>query len=134
MGITIWIVAVLIYLVFRLWYDGRRKPLTPQEIEHFPQIIVDRAERGLAAKDIAIVRKFMEKDDGRDFIMVNLLEFNASPVVHPDTGEDVKARTLLMAYFKPFVGVMMRRAGHPVLSMVGVGGYLDAWNTPPDPG
>jgi hypothetical protein len=134
MEITVWIVAAIIYLAFRIWYDGWRKPLTPEEVEHFSQIIGDRAERGLEAHDIAIVRKFMEEDDGREFIMVNLIEFNASPLVHPYTGEDVKARTLVMAYFKPFMSVMLRRAGHPVLSLVGVGGYLDAWNTPPDPG
>lgn len=134
MEFAIWIAAVLIYLVFRLWYDGLKKPLQPEEIEEFLQLIKDREEPGLDAHDVATVRKFMEEDDGGEFIMVNLIQFNASPVVHPDTGQDVKAVTLLMAYFKPFMGVLLRRAGHPVLSMVGVGGYLDAWNTPPDPG
>ena len=134
MGITVWILAGLIYLAFRLWYDGLGKPLTAEEVEHFTRVVRDRAGTGMSTQDIAILRKFMEEDDGREFIMVNLIKFNASPVVHPDTGQGMKASTLLMAYFKPFMGVMLRRAGHPVLSLVGVGGYLDAWNTPPDPG
>jgi hypothetical protein len=134
MEITVWIVAAIIYLAFRLWYDGWRKPLTPSEVEHFSQIIGDRVERGLEAQDIAIVRKFMEEDDGREFIMVNLIQFNPSPVTHPDSGEDVKAQELVQEYFKPLMKTFMRRAGHPVLVSRAVGGYLDAWGTPPDPG
>ncbi len=129
MAITIWFVAVFIYLAFRLWYDGPGKPLTPGEIEHFTQIIKDRDP-----ESVATLRKFMAEDDGREFIMVNLIEFNPSPVIHPDTGQEVRARAMLMAYFKPFMSAMLRRAGHPVLSMAGAGGYLDAWHTPPDPG
>ena len=33
----------------------------------------------------------MEQDDGKEFIMVNLIQFNPSPVTHPDTGEGVTA-------------------------------------------
>ncbi len=134
MEIAIWTCAALLYLAFRFWYDGRGKPLTPQEVEHFIEVLEQRTAAGIATQDIATVRKFLEQDDGKEFIMVNLVEFKASPVAHPDTGEDVKVRSLLMAYFKPFMGIMLRRAGHPVLSMAGAGGYLDAWNTPPDPG
>ena len=139
MEIAIWVVAAMIYLAFRLWYDGLGKPLTPDEIEHFLQLVQDRAGQGpdtqdIATQDIATLRKFMEADDGKEFIMVNLIEFNASPVSHPDTGRDIKAAALLTEYTRPFMGKILRRAGHPVIAGQGVGGYLDAWNTPPDPG
>ena len=134
MTIAIWLGALVAYLVFRLWYDGLGKPLTPDEIAHFSQLIQDSADQGLSSGDVATLRKFMEEDDGKEFIMVNLIEFNASPVTHPDTGREINAPALLTEYTKPFMGKILRKAGHPVIAGQGVGGYLDAWNTPQDPG
>ncbi|MEM7118430.1 MAG: hypothetical protein AAF614_38760 [Chloroflexota bacterium] len=134
MNIGIWVVALLVYLAFRLWYDGLRKPLIPSEIEHFTNILEKRANEGFDEQDIAIVRKFMEEDDGKEFIMVNMVEFHPSPVTHPDTGKEISAPRLLNEYFAPLMRMFLSRAGHPVFSGKVVGGYLDAWNTPPDPG
>jgi hypothetical protein len=134
MTIALWILAALVYLVFRLWYDGQRKPLTSEEIEHYVQLIRDQGGEGMDEQKIETVRRFMQEDDGNEFIMVNLVEFNDSPVTHPETGEDIKAPALLTEYTRPFLGGILRRAGHPVIAGRGVGGYLDAWNTPEDPG
>ena len=134
MIIAIWVGALVAYLAFRLWYDGLGKPLTPDEIAHFSQAFQDSADKGLSTGEVATLRRFMEEDDGKEFIMVNLVEFNSSPVTHPDTGRDIKASALLTEYTKPFMGKILRRAGHPVIAGQAVGGYLDAWNTPEDPG
>jgi len=133
-GIAIWGSALLAYLGFRFWYDGLRKPLTAAETEHFIGLLEKRASEGLDQQELAVMRKFMQEDDGREFIMVNLVQFNPSPVVHPDTGREVGASSLLMEYFRPFMKTLLRRAGHPVVSARVVGGYIEAWNTPPDPG
>jgi hypothetical protein len=132
MAIAIWVGALLLYLAFRFWYDGPRKPLTAEEVQKYTQLLEQRAD--VDAMDQAVMRKFLEEDDGKNFIMVNLLQFHRSPIKHPDTGRDVQADSVLQEYFRPFMGQVMRRAGHPVLSTRAVGGYLDAWNTPPDPG
>ena len=134
MTIAIWVGALVAYLAFRLWYDGVRKPLTDEEVSHFVSILERRAADDPDKQDIGVVRKFMEEDDGKEFIMVNLVEFNSSPVTHPDSGQDIKASALLTEYTKPFMGKILRRAGHPVIAGQAVGGYLDAWNTPEDPG
>ena len=132
MAITISVGALVAYLTFRLWYDGLRKPLTAKEIEEYARLLEQRAE--VDAVDLAVMRKFLEEDDGKDLIMVNLLQFNPSPMKHPDTGQDAQADAVLQEYFRPFMGQVLRRAGHPVITGRAVGGYLDAWNTPPDPG
>jgi hypothetical protein len=134
MTIAIWILAAMTYLAFRLWYDGLGKPLTVDEIAHFSQIIQERAGEGLTTGEVATLGKFMEEDDGKEFLMVNLVQFNASPVTHPETGQDIRAPELLTEYTKPFMGKILRRAGHPVIAGQSLGGYLDAWSTPPDPG
>ncbi len=134
MTIAIWVGALVAYLAFRLWYDGKRKPLTDEEVAHFVSILKRRAADGADRQDIDVVRQFMEQDDGKEFIMVNLIQFNPSPVTHPDSGEGVKAQELVQEYFKPLMNTLLRRAGHPVLVSRAVGGYVDAWNTPPNPG
>ena len=108
--------------------------MTADELERFSQMLESRVGEDLDAEDVATVRKFGEEDDGKEFIMVNLVEFNPSPAKHADTGQDIKAPDLLREYTKPFLGSLLRRAGHPAIGMQGVGGYLDAWNTPPHPG
>jgi len=119
MAIAIWVGALLLYLAFRFWYDGPRKPLTADEVEKYMRLLEQRAD--VDAQDLAVMRKFLEEDDGKDFIMVNLLQFHRSPIKHPDTGRDVQADSVLQEYFRPFMGQVMRRAGHPVLSTRAVG-------------
>ena len=46
-----------------------------------------------------------------------------------DTADGVDA-----ARVKPFPGVLFKHGGHPVLVSRKVAGYVDSWNTPPDPG
>jgi hypothetical protein len=127
------VTAILVYVVFRLWYDGLRKPLTAEEVEEYARLFEERASAGNEV-DLAVMRKFLEEDDGKEFIMMNLLQYNPSPMKHPDTGRNEQAEAILQEYFRPFMGQMIRRAGHPVIAGRAVGGYLDAWNTPPDPG
>lgn len=133
-GLIIWGGAVLLYISFRLWYDGAKKPLTQAEIEHYTAMMQDKSDAGLAAPDLEVVRRFMEEDDGKEFIMVNLVQFNPSPVVHPDSGKGVSAPKLLQDYTKPFLGKLLGRAGHPVIATRSVSGYLEAWDTTKDPG
>jgi len=135
MALSIWVATLLVYVAFRLWYDGLRKPLTAEEVEEYTRLFEQRAGAGASDEvDLAVMRKFLEEDDGKEFIMMNLLQYNPSPMKHPDTGQDAQAGSILQEYFRPFMGQVMRRAGHPVIAGRAVGGYLDAWNTPPDPG
>jgi len=133
MALLIWVITLLVYLAFRLWYDGLRKPLTAEEVEKYTRLFEQHAGAGDEV-DLAVMRKFLEEDDGKEFIMMNLLQYNPSPMKHPDTGQDAQADSILQEYFRPFMGRVIRRAGHPVIAGRAVGGYLDAWNTPPDPG
>ena len=132
MSLSIWVTALQVYLAFRAWYDGLRKPLTADEVAEYTRLLEQRAD--MESVDMAVMRKFLEEDDGKEFIMMNLLQYNPSPMKHPDTGQDVQADSVLQEYFRPFMGQVIRRAGHPVIAGRAVGGYLDAWNTPPDPG
>jgi len=128
----IWGVALAIYAVFMLWYHNWRGPLTPAEIEAF---LARTAQLKISGHtDRAVVRAFLEADDGRDFLMSNLVRVHPGDVVHPVTGLPVSGQALFQQYGVQFVKLLLRHGGHPMMAMRKVGGYVDAWQTPADPG
>ena len=131
-ALWIWLAASATYLGFRVWYDGWRGPLRPEEIETYLQRI--ETSDSTDTNDLESLRRFMEEDDGREFIMLNLVRLNPEPAPHPETGELTSPAKLLREYLGTFVPQLVRRAGHPLLQARKVGGYVDAWNVEPDPG
>ncbi len=128
----IWGSAALAYGLFRLGYDNRGGKLTAAEIEMYLSG-VDTAAAG-SGTDIATLRRFLQEDDGREFVMVNLVRFAPGEIAHPDTGVPSTGRALMQIYARRFVPGLFRRGGHPAIAARKVGGYLDSWRVPPDPG
>lgn len=130
-ALWIWGTAAVLYVLFRAWYDNWRGPLTGAEIDSF----LDGLEKSPGeGNDAATLRTFLEADDGRDFVMLNLVRLDPNPVRDPGTGEMTDARGLLRRYLRGFIPVLLRRGGHPAMHATKIGGYVDAWNVPPDPG
>ena len=130
-----WPAALLLYALFRLWHDNWRGPLRPAEVAALMARATELAHSADGGKtDLAVLRAFLEADDGREFVMSNLVALHPQPVPHPETGLPTHAQTLLQRYVKGFLPVLLRTGGHPLLALRKVGGYVDAWQTPPDPG
>lgn len=129
---SVWIGAALLYVAFRLFYDGWRRPLGPSEIDAFMAHVAPRADA--TGNDLDVLRAFLESDDGREFIMCNLVRTRDGQVTDPDSGESASGQEWLRRYSEPFVRALIRRGGHPVYVGQKVGGYVDAWNAAPDPG
>lgn len=130
-GWAIWGTALALYGLFRAWYDGMRKPLTPAEIDTFFSEIQGKLGGG---NDTAALRQFLEADDGQEFVMLNLVKIEPDMVPDPETGELVSGSTMMRRYSDPFVKALLRRGGHPVMVGAKVGPYVDAWNVEADPG
>ncbi|MEN9718941.1 MAG: hypothetical protein RIQ99_1819 [Pseudomonadota bacterium] len=130
-GGMIWGGAAVLYVLFRLWYDNWRGPLTKAEIDAFFDTVRGKFEGG---NDPEVLRSFLEADDGKEFVMLNLVRIEPGMVPDPQTGEPVTGHSMMRRYSDPFVRRLMRRGGHP--GMVGrkVGPYIDAWNVEGDPG
>jgi hypothetical protein len=127
-----WPLALALYLAFRFWYDKPRGPLSKTEID----ALLDESNRSPVGEhtDRAVLRAFLEADDGREFVMSNLVRVHPGEVPHPVTGVPTPGLQLLQEYGTRFVKVLLLHGGHPMLVMRKVGGYVDSWNTPPDPG
>lgn len=131
-GWIIWGAALLAYILFRLWYDNWSGPLKPAEIEGFLAQIAGRFEG--TGNSLDVMRAFLEADDGREFVMLNLVKAQMEQVEDPKTGQMVQGFDLLKRYSKRFIPVLLRNGGHPGIIGRKVGGYVDAWNTAADPG
>lgn len=131
-GLVIWGAAFALYVAFRLWYDGRRPPLSAAEIEEFLPRLPEHARAN--AQEMASLRAFLARDDGREFAMLNLVKLAAEPVAHPVTGRVTPPMELLETYSRDFFRALARKAGHPAIVARAAGSYLDSWNVPDDPG
>lgn len=132
-GIWIWGIASLAAIVFLGWYRNWRGPLTANEIERYMAKAIEMHGAN-AFNDFGIVRQFLEADDGREFVMLNLVRLAPGEVADPETGAPARASALMQRYTKPFMRALIRRGGHPAIVARKVGGYVDAWRVPPDPG
>lgn len=132
-GIWIWGVTALTAIAFLGWYRNWRGPLSKDEIERYmAKATAMHSANGF--NDFDTVRRFLEADDGREFVMVNLVRLAPGEVPDPETGAPTRAAKLMQRYTQPFMRALIRRGGHPAIVTRKVGGYVDAWRVPPDPG
>ncbi len=129
--IWIWGVALVVYGLFSLWYNNWRGPLEPAEIE----MVVKRAADAPDAtpERLAVLRAFLENDDGGEFFMLNLLRANPEPVAVGDE-PPAPAREVLRRYTGYFMPHLFRRAGHPAFVGPAAGGYVEHWGVEENPG
>ncbi len=126
MSWKIWILVPILYGLFSLWYFNWSGPIAAAEIEPF-MAAFDKAE-GSQHTDAQVFRRFLQEDDGGEFVMLNLVELHKGDVAHPLSGEAVSASNLLGEYFGPFSLALFKRGGHPVFQARTVGGNIDSWN------
>lgn len=131
MTLWIWGGALALYVLFRLWYDNWRGPLSQAEVDAF---IADVHGKYSGGNETGAMRAFLEADDGKEFVMLNLVKIEAGMVTDPATGQPIEGRAAMRRYSDPFVRRLIANGGHP--GMVGrkVGPYVDAWNVEGDPG
>lgn len=111
-NLLIWGIPAVLYAVFFAWYTNLSGPLSKAEVEKYMSYI----EVGDASPArVAQMRRFMEEDEGDDFIMINVLHLKETPdqidgVAPGDSSADVMAK-----YVKYMVPALLQRACHPVL-------------------
>lgn len=128
----IWILVPVLYGLFTLWYFNWGGPIRSEEVDKFLKFF--SAIEGSKYTDAEVFRKFLEEDDGKEFVMANFVRLRSGDVAHPVSGEMMTSETLIRGYLKPFVKALLRRGGHPVYQARKKGGYIDSWNGECDSG
>ena len=107
----LWLIPVLVYLPFTFWYTNLGGPLSQEEIAAF----VTQMERsGREPAQIERIRRFMEEDTGRQFLMVNVLDMadTPRPVAGVPPGES--SGQLMGRYMEHMYPELLKRASHPI--------------------
>ena len=114
----IWISLLVIYAGFFLWYTDMGGKLDEEEIEFFLEKLEENASvnSGASRTQISRIKRFMEEDTGRQFLMVNNIDMNENPedVEGAEPGES--AESLLDRYMEHMYSQLIKRACHPVFA------------------
>ena len=112
--IFLWCALGCIYIGFALWHYPWRGPLSMAEIENLTEGSVGSS--GTSWADIEAFVTFLLEDDGRPFVMVNLLEFSDA-AQYPEgqfpnitTGDDAS-----LEYAKSLLPLLFQRGSYPIL-------------------
>jgi hypothetical protein len=131
MDVTVPVVVLvccsLLYLLFLLWYGGRGSPMSAAEVETFLERVRHNAEAARApfAPDLLMsLREVAKNDDGREFVMANLIRYRAKAVYPPgwEYGDDPHAADA--RYNRAVVPLLLKRACIPVFVGRSVGRFL----------
>lgn len=114
----IWAAALLIYFAFWFWYVGMRPKVTASEITAIIELLEQSDD--FSEDQINATREFLENDDGRDFVMVNLLKLNEPKA---------ESKQKLDTYSKIFLGNLLKRAGHPIFIARAASGNIENVNS-----
>ena len=112
------LVFVLLYIAFLSWYGGRSKPLTDKEVDALLAEMQKRAGKSAGTEDRSPLldqfRELAKNDDGREYIMVNLLKFRKK-ALYPEGspyGDDPLAAN--DRYNRAIIPLLLKYGGHPV--------------------
>lgn len=117
----IWISLLVIYAGFFLWYTNIGGKLDKEEIEFFLEKFEENASANSADPETYnsqknLIKRFMEEDTGRQFLMVNNIDMDDDPedVEGAEPGES--AERLLDRYMEHMYAQLLKRACHPVFA------------------
>ena len=114
----IWVSLLVIYAGFFLWYTDIGGKLEKEEIEFF----LEKLEENALANSVDFntqhesIKRFMEEDTGRQFLMVNNIDMDDDPenVEGAEPGES--AERLLDRYMEHMYSQLLKRACHPIFA------------------
>lgn len=103
-----------LYVLFLLWYGGNGKSLSPAEVRHFETELGKLSQTTLGHPTPELVRQFAAQDDGREFVMHNLVRYRAKALYPPGHVYGDSARAADKRYGRAALGPMLRSASIPL--------------------
>jgi hypothetical protein len=115
---SLFLIFSTIYVIFFVWYTNFNKPLTELEVENYIESLKQSSNN---EESINVIKKFLSDDDGKQFIMVNLLGYSKNPPLLEKTKGAKNGKELVDYYTSFMFKEMFTRASHPVIfgSVVG---------------
>ena len=124
------------YLVFLLWYGGRGRPMTAVEADSLLERVrlnAPEADSSVVPDLLELLREVTRDDDGREFVMVNLIKYRRKAVYPPGFSYGDDPRAADARYNRAVVPLLLKRACLPVFLGRSAGRFLapdgaDEWD------
>ncbi len=105
---AIFVPLALLYLVFWLWYGGNGQPMSPQEIEEALHKLRSTDPTHDNSEEIEDVRQLLMSDDGKEFVMQNLVRYRAKAIYPEGSHFSDDPREADKRYGKSIMGDLLR--------------------------
>jgi hypothetical protein len=118
-----------LYGVFLFWYGGRGKPISTNEVQDFLQEMRNKAgNQEKPESEFTLLDSFRElasSDDGREFYMVNLLQFRKEALYPKGSNfEDNDPMAANNRYNRAILPQLLKYGGHPVFASRVMGRFI----------
>jgi hypothetical protein len=132
--VSVLVCSSLAYLLFLLWYGGRGRPMSAGEVD----TLLERVHRNAAASGtpsgpdlLSSFREVARDDDGREFVMVNLIRYREKAAYAPgweysDDPHEADAR-----YNRALIPLLLKPACIPIFLGRSAGRFLTPDGTVP---
>lgn len=119
------LLLLALYGAFHLWYGGRGRPLSAQETENFMRQLADAAPRDSHHQELlSSVHQLVAHDDGREFVMQNLVRYRAKAVYAPGYHHGDDPREADRRYGKAIIPHLLRCGSLPIFIARRSGSFL----------
>jgi|TARA_B110000503_G_scaffold109821_1_gene164360 hypothetical protein len=122
-------VLLLVYLLGLSWYGGSGDPVKDAELESYINSMVSNADvRGKdTEKSVNYMRRLAEKDDGNEFIMVNLIRFRETSRYSKDSSWVGETDPMLAdaRYGDGVIPLLLKRGSLPIFVSSISGGFIN---------
>ena len=122
-------VLLLAYLLGLSWYGGSGDPVKDAELESYIKALVSNADvRGRDTdKAVNYMRRLAEKDDGNEFIMVNLIRFRETSLYFKDSPWADETDPILAdaRYGDGVIPLLLKRGSLPIFVSSVSGGFIN---------
>lgn len=106
--LAIYLPLVLLYLVFWLWYGGNGQRMSPQEIEEALHKLSSTDPAHDNSAEVEDVRQLLASDDGKEFVMQNLVRYRTKALYPAGTHFSDDPREADKRYGKSIIGDLLR--------------------------
>ena len=120
--IITWVCVGVVYLLFLIWNGLFTRPLSTQEIEKYTEIL----QQDYSDTEFQQMRSFMEEDDGKPIIMINVIKTNDIPKT--GNGKTFSSAEEALADYEGFVGpFLIKRGSYPIINGTSLMDAPEVW-------
>ncbi|MFZ9304880.1 MAG: hypothetical protein ACO266_06535 [Steroidobacteraceae bacterium] len=119
---------VAVYAIFLFWYGGRTSPVSTAEVQAFLGLV---RQQGLDRDDpelYASLEKLLAQDDGREFLMLNLIHYRDKAAYPPGMNFGDSAVAADRRYARAFFPWLLRYGNVPVFIARRSGSFIEPAN------